>query len=135
MKLLKKLKKLWRWLQGRTTKRKLKKWEEFAKLVDEMLEEPAKDAVNHALPPLPDPWFGVDSRLPRVCPLCSGPNTPSHVDDRLVACLNCKQVYMTSEAFDSPDIQRDITHARAGISCKGRNNNNDCENDEEKNNV
>jgi len=79
-----------------------------------------------------DIWCGVDPKLPRECPLCGGPNTPSKIDDRMVACFSCKQVYMTSEAFDDPNIQRDITHAQAGIRCSGRNDFNDrdeCEED------
>jgi len=83
-----------------------------------------------------DPWFGTDLKLPRVCPLCSGPTVPSKIDDRVVACYACKQVYMTEEAFADPNVQRDITHVYAGISCSGRNDFNDrddCEDQDEKN--
>lgn len=85
------------------------------------------------LPPpleLPNPWLGTDPRLPRECPLCGGPNTPSMIDDRIVACYACGQVYLTAEALNDPNIQRDLTHCKAGISCK---NHNDCEEDNDEN--
>lgn len=90
------------------------------------VQEPMKwkQIAGRSWATLPDPWFGVDPRLPRECPLCGGATVPSKIDDRLVACFVCKQVYMTSEAFDDPNVQRDMIHAKAGISCKGRN---DCE--------
>ena len=86
--------------------------------------------------PKPNPWLGVDERLPRRCPLCNGLCTPSKVDDRMVACFACKEVYMSQEAFADPNIQRDITHAQAGIRCSGRNDFNDrdeCEEDDNEN--
>ena len=83
-------------------------------------------------------WLGTDPRLPRLpreCPICGGPTNPSKIDDRMVACFACKQVYMTTEAFDDPNIQRDMTHAQNGISCKYSNDNNDCDECKEKTNV
>jgi hypothetical protein len=77
-------------------------------------------AIEHYLPPLPrsDPWFGVDEKLPRTCPNCGSNTVPSKIDDRLVACLNCKLVFATQEAMDDPNIQRDLTHANAGMTPK-----------------
>lgn len=93
------------------------------------------DEVSRQLPllsrlGLPDPWLGVDSRLPRECPLCGAKTVPSKVDDRMVACYTCKEVFLTAEALDDPNIQRDLTHCKAGISCKNRN---DCKEDNDEN--
>jgi hypothetical protein len=63
-----------------------------------------------------DPWFGVDESLPRICPRCDGNTTPSKIDDRVVACLSCKRMFMTDDAYGDPNIQRDITHANAGVT-------------------
>lgn len=102
----------------------------------------ACDTLNPASNPWPGPlitpsrsdnkvdfsWLGVDPRLPRECGLCGNPTTPSKIDDRMVACYGCTLVFMTEECHDDPNIQRDLTHCRAGISCKNRN---DCEDNNE----
>lgn len=44
-------------------------------------------------------------------------------NDCMVACLICKQVYLTEEAWEDPSIQKNITCCKNGFSCK---HNNDC---------
>ena len=57
-----------------------------------------------------------EPELPQSCPKCGGPVTPSKIDDRVVACVPCKLMFLTQAAYDDPNIQRDITHANAGIT-------------------
>lgn len=57
-----------------------------------------------------------DPSLPKICTNCGAPTSPSKIDDRLVACIPCKMVFMTDEARDDPNIQRDLTHANLGVT-------------------
>lgn len=57
-----------------------------------------------------------DPSLPVMCTACGRPTQASKVDDRLVACIPCKMVFMTAETADDPNIARDLTHANLGIT-------------------
>ncbi len=59
-----------------------------------------------------------DSKLPTRCPNCDNLVTPSLIDDRVAGCTFCKMMFLTQAAHDDPNIQRDITHANAGITPK-----------------
>jgi hypothetical protein len=86
-------------------------------ILDEFAKVDKFPRKEYLYPPTPaDPWKSVDSRLPRICPMCKSNTVPSKIDDRMVACLQCTQVFMSQEAYEDPNIQRDITHAQAGIS-------------------
>lgn len=98
-------------------RRKLRKEIKRMKKAYEFLP-PLTSLLPLSLPTTPDPWRGVDKSLPRTCSTCGVLNVPSKIDDRMVACLRCKRVYMTKEAYDDPNIQRDMIHAQAGISLK-----------------
>lgn len=60
----------------------------------------------------------IEPELPTHCPQCNTPVTPSKIDDRVVACVWCKLMMITKEAHNDPNIQRDITHANAGVTPK-----------------
>lgn len=59
-----------------------------------------------------------DPRLPKNCPKCGRFVEQSKIDDRVAGCRNCNMVFVTKEAYDDPNFQRDITHANLGITPK-----------------
>ena len=124
------IKKLFRAI-GRFLWPKKGKWDEYRKDVTEvtaLVEEKWKQQVRNAMkntifmPPLKDPVPGIrtdepvrwvrmaelnapDPSLPVVCTACGRPTSPSEIDDRLVACISCKMVYMTAEAENDPTFK------------------------------
>lgn len=74
------------------------------------------DPMVGYLPPKKVDFNRPKSELPQSCPECGGPMTPSKIDGRVAACMSCNYTFLTKAAWEDPNIQRDITHANAGIT-------------------
>lgn len=84
---------------------------------DKKVEEQRQKWLKYLKGPAPA-FNHPESELPQFCPQCNTAVTPSRIDDRVVGCRRCNMMFVTKEAHDDPNIQRDITHANAGITPK-----------------
>jgi hypothetical protein len=91
--------------------------------LDELLSAPMYDPGRRGVTACRDKFSKLNQpepELPKTCPQCGSTVAASRIDDRVVGCRRCNIMFMTKEAHDDPNIQRDITHANAGVTPKQR---------------